>query len=112
MTCNLALKGEVAPILDHLANHSVSLTILVVVILGGVCSCFCEGINPRSSAHSQNHGTLTESMLCPYMEFPDYVMSKHAHMWTLPNMGISRYVLNIDNIGTGISMYGHETYVN
>ena len=64
-----------------------------------------------SSAHSQNHGTLTESMLCPYMEFPDYVMSKHAHMWTLPNMGISRYVLNIDNIGTGISIYGHTTYV-
>ena len=55
VTCNLALKGEVAPILDNLANHSVSLTILVVVILGGVCSCFCEGINPRR--HGENTQT-------------------------------------------------------
>ena len=33
VTCNLALKGEVAPILDNLANHSVSLTILVVDVI-------------------------------------------------------------------------------
>ena len=58
VTCYRALKGEVASILDYLANHSVSLTILV---LGGVC--FCEGINPRR--HGENMQTPHRKALLP-----------------------------------------------